>query len=101
MQIEKYLMVLSTKMARYGNLPYFMTRIESLTRFASYFGYLDISTFPLICECFYLQGYEIGGQNLLIRYPNNPPPGSTVHQVVPEKNNSTSQNNKKRFVVYL
>jgi len=27
-----------------------------------------------------LQGHELSGQNLLIRYPNNPPPGSVVIQ---------------------
>eukprot|EP00112_Aurelia_sp_Birch-Aquarium-sp1_P006325 Seg1700.7 transcript_id=Seg1700.7/GoldUCD/mRNA.D3Y31 product="Tetratricopeptide repeat protein 31" protein_id=Seg1700.7/GoldUCD/D3Y31 len=33
-----------------------------------------------------LQGHEIGGQNLLIRYPNNPPPGSmVVPNTAPEK----------------
>eukprot|EP00794_Sanderia_malayensis_P005564 gene5564-6251_t len=39
-----------------------------------------------------LQGVQIGGQNLLIRYPNNPPPGSNVH---PDKNTSQQPNGRK------
>ncbi|XP_065071411.1 uncharacterized protein LOC135696066 isoform X1 [Rhopilema esculentum] len=36
-----------------------------------------------------LQGFELGGQNLLIRYPNNPPPGSNVAVNTVKSNNTT------------
>lgn len=42
-----------------------------------------------------LQGVELGGQNLLIRYPNNPPPGSVVFQGPPDKSSPAVPVSKK------